>query len=151
MGSTHLRIPRRSWLPELELFAGCRARQRREVAAVCTPLDVNAGRVLCRQGDDAGECFIVVAGRADVFIDQSLVATVGPGDLVGELALLATRGRRSATVVAATDMSLLALSRREFASLGVAAPSAMQHVLGNATRRLTENAQRSPVALSAPR
>jgi CRP-like cAMP-binding protein len=131
-----------SWLPDLELFAGCNARQRRDLSTLLTPVDVRAGRVLCRQGECAEECFVVVDGHADVFVDDALVAGIGPGELVGELALLAEGGLRTATVVAATDMSVLVLSRREFNALEFASPSVLHRVLRDAARRLVENANR---------
>jgi CRP-like cAMP-binding protein len=56
--------------------------------------------------------------------------------------LIAARGRRTATVVAGTDIHLLVFSRREFASLGAAAPPVLHRVLREATRRLVENAER---------
>jgi CRP-like cAMP-binding protein len=133
---------RQSWLPELELFAGCSSRQRRELATLCTPCDVRAGRVLCRQGERAEQCFVVVEGRADVFVDGARVARVGAGELVGELALLANGGLRTATVVAATEMRLLVLSRREFTGLESASPTVLHRVLREAARRLVENASR---------
>ena len=123
------RRARQSWLPELELFTGCSSRQRRDVATLCTSVDVRAGRVLCRQGEHAEECFVVVDGHADVFVDGARVAGIGPGELAGELALLAAGGLRTATVVAATDMSLLVLSRREFKQLESASPTVLHRVL----------------------
>jgi NTE family protein len=129
-------------LPDLELFHGCRSRELREFGQLCTTVSVRSGRVLCRQGEIGRECFVIVAGRADVFIDNARVATVAKGDLVGELALLADRASRTATVVATTDMRLLVLTRREFAALAESAPGVLQRVLREATRRLVENSAR---------
>ena len=142
MRSIPMRASRRSWLPELALFKGCSPRQLRELSTLCTPVNVRAGRVLCRQGEPAQQCFVVVDGRADVFVDGALVAGIEAGELAGELALLAAGGRRTATVVAATDMRLLALSRREFTNLKSASPTVLHRVLRDATRRLVENATR---------
>jgi CRP-like cAMP-binding protein len=140
--SSNPKRARQSSLPEFDLFAGCNSRQRRDVARLCTPVDVRAGRVLCRQGECAEECFVVIDGHADVFVDDVRVAGIGPGELAGELALLGERGLRTATVVAATDMSLLVLSRREFKDLELASPAVLHRVLRDAARRLVENATR---------
>jgi CRP-like cAMP-binding protein len=129
-------------MPQVELFDGCSARELCAISRLCTPVSVRAGRVLCRQGELAEECFIVVDGRADVFIDDSLVASVGVGHILGELALLARSAVRTATVLAATDMQLLAFSRREFSSLAGNAPGVHQRVLREASRRVVENAER---------
>ena len=126
------RRARQSWLPELDLFTGCSSRQRRDVASLCTWVDVRAGRFLCRQGEQAEECFVVVDGHADVFVDGARVAGIGPGELAGELALLGAGGLRTATVVAATDMSLLILYAPRVQTARVrltdrAAPRASRH------------------------
>ena len=110
----------------------------REFRRLCTTVHVRSGRVLCRQGELGQECFVVVEGRADVFIDITRVATVGTGELIGELALLAQRACRTATVVATTDMPLLVLTRQEFASLAESSPGVLQRVLRERTRRLVE-------------
>jgi CRP-like cAMP-binding protein len=131
----------------LEILRECSSRELEAVAQLCTPVAVRAGRELCGQGECASQCFIVVDGWANVFVDGVLVAKVGPSELVGELALLAPRGRRCATVTAATDMHLLVLSAAEFSMLQRAAPTVTHRVLREATHRLIGNAaipHRSP-------
>ena len=89
-------------LPALEqLAAGLRHRH------------VPAGETLYHQGDEADGCFVIQAGTADVLGDGRPIATVGPGDLVGEIALL-RRVPRTATVRAATAMELRLLDGDRF-------------------------------------
>jgi CRP-like cAMP-binding protein len=126
----------------IELFAACSPRERRTLSRLCTTVDVRAGRVLCRQGQLGEECFVVVDGRADVFIDDARVASIGAGEAFGELALFSRNAARAATVVAATDMQLLVLNRREFKALAEGWPSVRERLLRAATRRLLENAER---------
>jgi len=133
---------RRNPLPDLELFDGCSPRELRALTRMCTSVGVRAGRVLCRQGEIAEECFVIVDGHADVLIDGTPVASVGAGEIVGELALLSHNAGRTATVVATTDMQLLVFNRREFAAFMSGAPSVRQRMLRVATRRLLENAER---------
>lgn len=79
-------------------------------------LDLPAGKILCEQGAIGREAFIILEGTAEVRRNNRKVATLGPGACVGELALL-DHGLRTATVVAATDLKVLVLGVREFASL----------------------------------
>ncbi|MBI5067533.1 MAG: cyclic nucleotide-binding domain-containing protein [Deltaproteobacteria bacterium] len=74
-----------------------------------------AGQPVCREGDRDGTLFILVEGSASVVKDdgtgrQQTLATLGPGHTLGEMALV-DGSPRSATVVAATDLLLLALGR----------------------------------------
>jgi CRP-like cAMP-binding protein len=62
------------------------------------------------------EVFVVVSGIADVSIDRRTVARVGPGEPIGEMALLESVPR-SATVTALTPMRVLVLDPGQFAEL----------------------------------
>ena len=62
---------------------------------------LQAGRTLVQQGDPGDELFLLFDGVLRVEIDGRPVAEVGPGALVGELALL-REGRRMATLRAVT-------------------------------------------------
>ena len=124
------RRARQSWLPELELFTGC-SPVSGGISRALHAVDVRAGRVLCRQGEYAEECFVVVDGHADVFVDGARVAGIGRASC---RRARPARGARTATatVVAATDMSLLVLSRREFKQLESASPTVLHRVLRGA-------------------
>jgi CRP-like cAMP-binding protein len=124
-----------------EFLAGCSRRELRAMASLCTPIDVPAGRVLTRQGEFGRECFVVLEGHAVVERDGLIVGFVVDGSVIGEMALLGD-GIRTATVTAATDMTLLVMSRSEFAAmraLGIAS-GARQRLDGIITERhaLTE-------------
>lgn len=75
-----------------------------------------AGRHLCEQGTIGREAFVIVGGKAEVRRNGRKVATLGPGDCVGELALL-DHGPRTATVTAVEDIDVLVLGAREFAGI----------------------------------
>lgn len=72
-------------------------------------IDVPAGRRLTTEGTAAYEAFIIGEGRAQVRVDGEVVGEAGPGELIGEVALL-EGGNRTATTSALTDMTLLALN-----------------------------------------
>jgi CRP-like cAMP-binding protein len=78
-----------------------------------TEIKVEPGQVLCREGESGHDFFIILEGEANVTIGGRQIATLGPSQFFGEMALL-DGGPRIATVAAATPMRLLALSRQEF-------------------------------------
>lgn len=67
---------------------------------------IPAGRDLFHEGDSASETAVVVDGAVEVRHGDEVVATLGPGEVVGELAVL-DHGRRNADVVAVVDTELL--------------------------------------------
>jgi len=121
------------------LFAGLSKKELKAVGRLLTPVKVSQGTVLTREGDLGREAMFIASGRASVERDGSKVATLGPGEFFGELALL-TGAPRMAMVTAETDMVVAALSRQEFASLLDTSPRIAQKILVDAVRRLSQNA-----------
>jgi CRP-like cAMP-binding protein len=117
------------------LFSGLSKKELKAVGQLLTPVKVAQGTVLAREGDLGREAMYIASGTASVERDGNKVATLGPGEFFGELALL-TGARRIAMVTAETDMVVAALSRQEFASLLDASPRIAQKILVDAVRRL---------------
>jgi MFS family permease len=84
-----------------------------QLASGLRPRLVSAGEVVYTQGDTADGCFVIDRGSAEVLGDGHPIATVGPGDLVGEIALL-RQVPRTATVRAVTAMDLRLLDADRF-------------------------------------
>lgn len=125
-------------LRDIELFADCTARDLRRLQSMTTKVKIEAGHVLCRQGEVGRECFVILSGEADVSV-HGRHRTVGRGALVGEIALLTPGGRRTATVTALSEMSALVFSRTEFGQIMAGMPVVAHAILREATRRLVEN------------
>jgi CRP/FNR family cyclic AMP-dependent transcriptional regulator len=100
---------------------------------------VPAGERVASQGDFAYELFAILEGTARVEQDGKVVATLGPGELCGEIGLLLT-GRRTAAIVAATDMLLLALFDQSFRRLSSEHPEFAQVVHSQSRGRFTRPA-----------
>ncbi len=87
---------------------------------------IPAGDVLCRRGDAGDYFYVLQAGLLEVRLgleaDGLVLRHIGPGDFVGEMALL-TGGPRSADVVAMEDSLLWALARRDFDAVLESSPS----------------------------
>ena len=102
----------------LRAIPGLRSQRRRALAALAPLVDqaeIRPGSRLIREGVAGREAFVVVDGCADVFVDGELVATVGPGEFLGEMSML-DGGPRSATVRAKTPMSVLVVGPKAFAA-----------------------------------
>jgi CRP-like cAMP-binding protein len=124
-------------LAQVPLFAECSRKQLQAVAAATTELDVEAGKVLVREGEPGHEAFVIVEGSATVSRRDQHVAVLGAGDVVGELAPL-TGGVRTATVVADTRMQVLVIGQREFGALLDEVPGLAVRVLHNLAHRMVE-------------
>ncbi len=108
-------------LKQIEFFQGCTDRQIADIAKLVEDRHLGAGETLCRQGDYESEVFVLVEGEASVTIDGSQVATVGTGEVVGELSM-ETGGRRTATLTATTPLHVLVLDPREVDSVLMSDP-----------------------------
>jgi len=112
------------------------------LASCLQPVTVRAGETVITEGDPPGDAYIVVAGRLQASAlredgRQIIVGELGPGDVLGEMALL-TREHRSATVTAVRDTRLLRISDEEFNGLINAAP----HLLLDVTRVVVSRFER---------
>ena len=81
--------------------------------------------MLRRQGDYESEVFVLIEGEASVTIDGSQRATVGTGEVVGELSM-ETGGRRTATLTATTPLHVLVLDPREVDSVLMSDPGSQK-------------------------
>jgi CRP-like cAMP-binding protein len=117
-------------LKDLDLFSQASRSELTVIAQQLTRLKVKAGRVLVREGGIGNEFMIIVDGTAEVSQGGRHIATLGRGDLVGEMALLQPQGagRRNATVTAVTDAEIYAGSASEFRAILEAAPSVAEKV-----------------------
>jgi CRP/FNR family cyclic AMP-dependent transcriptional regulator len=117
-------------LRELDLFSGASRSELVVIARQLTRLKVKAGRVLVREGGIGNEFMIMVTGMAEVTKNGESIATLGRGDLVGEMAIQQPlgSGRRNATVTAITDCEIYAGSAAEFRRILEAAPSVAEKV-----------------------
>ena len=122
-------------LDGIPLFAGLTLDQRASVASVCEQLAVEEGATLVREGDFGFAAFAITSGTADVVHDGAVVRTLGPGDVFGEIAVL-SGGRRTATVVATSEMSLVTVLNRDMWRLEREHPDVAAALRATITERL---------------
>ncbi|MDW4572896.1 MFS transporter [Microbacterium sp. M3] len=102
----------RRTLPPVEesLFARLPPAVRERIEQTAPHRTVPAGDWLLQEGDPASSMFVLLAGRAEVVIGGRVVRELGPGAVIGELALL-TGGVRSASIRARRDCRVLEVPR----------------------------------------
>lgn len=113
-------------LAGISLFAGMGRGELQRIAQLSTGVWLPASEVLCRQGTRAREMIIVQEALATVHMDGRQVGVLVPGDFFGELPLHSGQVY-TATVMAATPMHVLILTRAEFSSSLEETPRSLQH------------------------
>lgn len=103
-------------LRAVPLFAEMRPKDLEALGRLADTIDLPAGKTLMRQGDRGGEMFVIVSGSVGVERGGSRVATLGPGETVGEMALLSEAPRR-ATVATLEPTTVIAIQHLEFHTL----------------------------------
>jgi len=100
-------------LRNVEIFEGLTAKQLKKLAYIFNERIFNAGEVVFSQGDKAKNLFLVKSGFIEVITDlpalnrKQVIRNLGQGQSVGEMSWV-DRGRRSATVRAVTNNTILA-------------------------------------------
>ena len=124
-------------LKRAPLFDGLSRKELTELAQVSEDLEIEPGKVLCKEGEIGHEFFVIVDGDVKVTRKGRRVATRSSGDFVGEIALLEEL-RRTATVTAETPVRLFVLTRKDFRHLLDQKPGVERKVLRALARRLAE-------------
>jgi CRP-like cAMP-binding protein len=127
--------PHLDGLGQLTLLEGCPRAELIALSRHATPLPLQAGTVMCREGTPGLEAFIIIAGEAAVTLAGKWIARLGPGDVCGEMALL-EQAPRAATVTAVTPLEVLVLSPGDFRTLLSDAPTITRRLLVTLSERL---------------
>lgn len=140
-------------LDGVEIFHGLDPAERARLAAELEMLTLKRGEALVRQGDTADALYVVVTGRFAITVDGRghIIAELGPGQPVGEIAFLAG-GPRTATVTALRDSVVLRLGRAEFEALSARNPGIWRTLTVTLAGRLAEaNVSKAPPPDPRPR
>ena len=103
---------------------------------LATTIQIPAGEEIVRAEAFGRECFVVIDGSFVVDLGDEQI-TVGPGAVIGELALL-TLKPRTASVTATVDSSVYVLNRAEFATVLDTCPKFSRFVMDGALRLTTD-------------
>jgi len=122
-------------LATVPLFARMDRKELERLGQLADEVEVGLDRVLAEPGETGHEFFIVLEGRLTVLDGRKPIATLGPGDFFGEIALLDGLPR-TATVRANGIARLLVVAHREFHALMDEFPSVRTAILEAVADRL---------------
>ncbi len=108
----------------------------------------SAGQALFREGDLGDAFYVVIAGEVDILVGDELVETVGPGGVVGEMAMI-DGGARSASAVARTDSRVVRLDEKRFKFLVQQTPNfavQVMRIMADRLRRMDSRLERQAMA-----
>jgi CRP/FNR family transcriptional regulator, cyclic AMP receptor protein len=124
-------------LKRTPLLAGLGRKDLEEVGRLADEVDLKVDHVLMREGDVGREFFVIVEGQVRIDKGGRSIRTMGPGEFVGDIALVTERPR-TATATTATPCRLLVLGHREFHQLMDQYPSIRLSVLESMAMRLRD-------------
>lgn len=122
-------------LERIPLFDGLTKKEFQFLASLATEVSVREGTTLVKQGDPGREAMIIESGTAQVLRDGVKIDDMGPGDFFGEMSLI-DHQPRNADVVATSDMIVLDMNAREFASMLDSYPEVAVKILRTVVARL---------------
>lgn len=94
----------------IAFFGGCTDDELHSLASTAFPISFSSGELICEAGAESLECYVMAEGFASVRVNGKEIATVGPGDVVGERGPVLD-APRSADVVATSHVNTYAISR----------------------------------------
>jgi CRP-like cAMP-binding protein len=119
----------------LSPFQRCSSRELERINGLSTPVAVEPGHMLARQGSLCGEFAIIVGGKAVVNRNGYDVDELGRGDCFGEIPLVRCVPNPT-TITALTPMRLEVMDVREFRSVYTTMPTVRDHVDGQVDHRI---------------
>lgn len=133
-------------LARVPVFSTLEAADFERIAQLAVPRRFDTGQVVFREGDQSDTCYVVYAGRVRAVHEHGdgrtiTLATFGPGDIFGELALFEDE-RRSATVEVLEPTSALAVLGPDMRRLMAEHPQIAMRLLIALARRLRETNER---------
>ncbi|WP_153769733.1 Crp/Fnr family transcriptional regulator [Labrenzia sp. CE80] len=107
-------------LRKVPLFRGIDETKLRLLAFISDRMEYKAGERMCTQGEEGDSAFILLKGAANVIVNtpdgEKVVAQAKENSIVGEIAILCDVPR-TATLIAASDMDVLTVSKDDFLKL----------------------------------
>jgi CRP-like cAMP-binding protein len=116
-----------SRLAGVPVFADLPEAERAAIADAASEFEVGQGEEVATEGDFGHALYAIESGTAEVRLDGKPLRALGPGDVFGEIAAIAS-GRRTASVVATSPMRLIALFKRDLWELERTAPEATERL-----------------------
>jgi signal transduction histidine kinase len=129
------------FLKKVPLFSGLSAKDLRRLCELAGEVQLKAGEELFGEGSLGTRAYIIIEGQIEIIKltdgTNVLLAVRGPGELIGEMALLEDAPRMASARVA-SNCRLLAIDREQLEELLSSSPSSAQAMLRTITNRLRE-------------
>lgn len=126
-----------SALAHTSLFSQCSVRELRLIARLAKTRKVPAGTRMLVEGQVGDQMLVLLSGSASVQRGGRKIATLSPGDVIGELGVL-SRAPRNATVTTTTDAEVAVIGQRAINRLLADAPGFARKLLENLANRVRE-------------
>lgn len=98
------------------LFKSAKRSELEQIASIADEIDLPAGKTIITEGDTGREFIVLIDGTADVERGGKKIDEIGPGDFVGEIALI-SKTPRNATVTTTSPVRALVITDRAFRKL----------------------------------
>ena len=125
-------------IAQVPLFERCSKRELAAIANIADEIERPEGRVVVREGELGQEFWVLVEGSAEVTRDGTRIATLGPGDFFGEIALV-SNVPRTASVKTTSPVRALVVSSRDFWTLLDTSPRTQGKILETVGDRLAKH------------
>jgi CRP/FNR family transcriptional regulator, cyclic AMP receptor protein len=122
-------------LGRVPLFAEVDRDELEAIARIADEIDVPAGKALTHEGRHEGYFFVIASGSVRIERGGRVINRIGPGDFLGEIALL-DGGPRTASATTESDCRLLSLTHERFHDLLDRSPSVRTAILEAVGQRM---------------
>jgi CRP-like cAMP-binding protein len=129
-------------LKRIPLFQDLSRHELDRLARWTDEVDVKAGKHLVEQDAFPHEFMVIESGTAEVSHDGVHLTDLGAGDFFGEMALL-EQHRRSATVTASSDLTIIVMHARDFRAMEEEMPGVAKRIQAVMDERRMRDSERS--------
>ncbi|MEJ2010687.1 MAG: ATP-binding protein [Anaerolineales bacterium] len=133
------------FLRQIPLFSELSGEDLRRLCKMAQVIEIKAGELLFEEGSSGERAFVIQKGELKVYKMSSgrevLLARRGPGEVIGEIALIENR-QRMASVRAEEDSKLIAISKQQLQELMDSSPQAAQSIFNTVLSRLRSTQSR---------
>jgi CRP/FNR family transcriptional regulator, cyclic AMP receptor protein len=109
-------------LDGLRLFDGLSTQQLEMIAQYAVEVDVPEGKELVRDAALAWDFYVIREGSAEVRHSRTRLRTLGAGDFFGEIGVMASDRRRTASVVATSHVKAIRLTTQQLRMIADESP-----------------------------
>jgi CRP/FNR family transcriptional regulator, cyclic AMP receptor protein len=124
-------------LQRVPIFSGLTPKQLGSMARDAKERTFAEGASVVKEGDQGVAFYLVLEGRVDVRRKNRKLASLGPGQFFGEMALF-TDQPRSADVIASEPTKCLVIARWDFWGFAMGQPKILRTIIEEIAHRLSE-------------